>query len=51
MDSKRTRQLMLQCEIEMQQQRKEQTEEIITGLIGITATISLVFIFAQLLNQ
>ena len=51
MDSKKTRQLMLQCEIEMQQQRREEAEEIIIGLIGITAMISLVFIFAQLINQ
>jgi len=51
MDSKRTKQLMLECQIEMQQQRKEETEEIIIGLLGITAMISLVFIFAQLINQ
>lgn len=50
MDSKRTKQLMLQCQIEMEQQRKEEIEEIIIGLLGITAMISLVFIFALILQ-
>lgn len=51
MDSKRTKQLMLQCQIEMEQQKREDREELILGLLSITAMISLVFIFAQLLNQ
>lgn len=50
MNSKRTKQLMLQCQIEMEQQRKEEREEIIIGLLGITAMISLVFIFALILQ-
>jgi len=50
MDSKRTRQLMLQCQIEMEQQRREEREELILGLLSITAMISTVFIFASILQ-
>ena len=50
MNSKRTKQLMLQCQIEMEQQRREEKEEIIIGLLSITAMISLVFIFALILQ-
>ena len=50
MNSKRTKELMLQCQIEMEQQRREEKEEIIIGLLGITAMISLVFIFALILQ-
>lgn len=50
MNSKRTKQLMLQCQIEMEQQRIEEREEIILGLLSITAMISMVFIFALILQ-
>jgi len=50
MDSKRTRQLMLQCQLEMEQQRREEREELIIGLLGVTAMISLIFIFALILQ-
>jgi hypothetical protein len=49
MNSKQTKQLMLQCQIEMEQQRREEREDWLIAIVGSFAFIGLIFILAQLI--
>ena len=50
MNSKRTKELMLQCQIELEQQRREEREDWLVAIVGAIACVGLVFILAQVIQ-